>query len=50
MSTSIILLEQNFNANDVEILVFKPCVSFPLCGRLGGETHGPKFLNRLTIN
>ena len=36
MSTSIVLLDQNFNANDVDIMVFKPCVLFPPCGRLGG--------------
>ena len=29
MSTSIILLDQNFNANDVDIMVFEPCVLFP---------------------
>ena len=29
MSTSIILLDQNFNANDVNILVFEPSVLFP---------------------
>ena len=28
MSTSIILLDQNFNANDVDIMVFEPCVLF----------------------
>ena len=26
MSTSIILLDQNFNANDVDIMVFEPSV------------------------
>ena len=26
MSTSIILLDENFNANDVDIMVFEPCV------------------------
>ena len=29
MSTSIILLDQNFNASNVDIMVFKPCVLFP---------------------
>ena len=29
MSTSIILLDQNFNANDVNILVFELPVLFP---------------------
>ena len=30
------LLDQIYNANDVEIMVFEPCVLFPPCGRLGG--------------
>ena len=29
MSTSISLLDQNFNANDVDIMVFEPSVLFP---------------------
>ena len=29
MSTSIIFLDQNFNANDVDIMVFEHCVLFP---------------------
>ena len=29
MSTSIILLDQNFKANDADIMEFEPCVSFP---------------------
>ena len=29
MSTSIILLDQNFNANYVDIMVFEPSVSSP---------------------
>ena len=33
MSTSIILLDQNSNANDVDIMVFDPSVLLP---RLGG--------------
>ena len=32
MSTSVILLDQNFNANDVDILVFEPSVLFPQFG------------------
>ena len=28
MSTSIISLHQNFNANDVDIVVFEPCLLF----------------------
>ena len=32
MSTSITLLDRNFNANDVDIMVFEPCVLFPPCG------------------
>ena len=31
-------IDQNFNANDVNIMVFEPCVLFTPCGRLwGGE-------------
>ena len=29
MSTSIILLDRNFNANDVDIMVFEPVSYFP---------------------
>ena len=37
MSTSIILLDQNFSANDVDIMVFEPSVLFPPHRRsLGG--------------
>ena len=32
MSTSIILLDQNSNAKDVDIMVFEPRVLFPLEG------------------
>ena len=35
MSTSTILLDQKFNANDVDIMVFEPCVLFRR-RRLGG--------------
>ena len=41
MSTSITLLDQNSNVNDVDIMVFEPCVLFSPSGRLGGNTtHG----------
>ena len=37
MSTSIIILDQNFNANYVDIMVFEPSVLFPPPRRsLGG--------------
>ena len=36
MSTSIILLDQNFNANDVCIMVFEPYVLFSPLWPLGG--------------
>ena len=39
MSTSIILLDRNSNANDVDIMAFEPCVLVPPCGRLGGIEH-----------
>ena len=29
MSTSVILLDQHSNANDVDIMEFEPCVLFP---------------------
>ena len=35
MSTSIILLDQNSNANDVDIMVFEASLLFPR-GRWGG--------------
>ena len=35
MSTSIILLDQSFNANDVDIMVFEPSVLFPLAAVWG---------------
>ena len=41
MSTSIILLDQNSNANDVDIMVVEHCVLFPPCGRLGGSELEP---------
>ena len=36
MSTSISLLDENFNANDVDIRVFEPCVLFPPFADWGG--------------
>ena len=43
MSTSPNILVQHFNANDVDIMVFEPCVLIPLAAALGGwkKTHGP---------
>ena len=37
MSTSVVSLELNSNANDVDIMVFELCVLFPLPPRGGGE-------------
>ena len=43
MSASITLMDQNFNANDVDIKVFAPCVLFfphnGICTLLGGIRH-----------
>ena len=36
MSTSIILSDQNFSANDVDIMVFEPSVLFPWRSLGGG--------------
>ena len=36
MSTSIILLDQTFNAPDVDIMVFEPSVLFPPAAVWGG--------------
>ena len=36
MSTSIIILDQNFNANYVDIMVFEPSVLFPSPPQFGG--------------
>ena len=43
MSTSIILLDQNFTANEVHMMIFEPSVLFPPRGRLGkgDKTHDP---------
>ena len=38
MSTSIFLLDQNSNANDVDMMVFEPA-SYPPCGCLGNTEH-----------
>ena len=46
MSTSSVLLDQNFNANDVDLMVFEPSVLFPppqFGG--GGRWHGAKLVN-----
>ena len=43
MSTSIILLGQNVNANYVGIMVFEPCFLFFPCGSLGGIRHMVRF-------
>ena len=54
MSTSIILLDQNFNANNVAIMVFEPSVSIndpPPPPQLGGDRrHGPKKLIKKNKN
>ena len=39
MSTSIIILDQNFNANYVDIMVFEPSVLFPPAAVWGGIEH-----------
>ena len=39
MSTSIIILDQNFNANYVDIMLFEPSVLFPPRRSLGGIEH-----------
>ena len=36
MSTSIVLLDYYSNANDVDIMVFEPCVLFPTRRSWGG--------------
>ena len=36
MSTSINLLDRNFKANDIDIMVFEPSVLFPPRLSLGG--------------
>ena len=38
MSTSIILLDQNFNANGADIMVFEPSALFPPAAA-GGIEH-----------
>ena len=44
MSTSIILLDQNSNANDADIMVFEPSLIFPLPQFGGNRLHGPILL------
>ena len=39
LSTSIIILDQNFNANYVDIMVFEPSVLFPPAVVWGGIEH-----------
>ena len=46
MSTSIILLDQNFNANNVDIMVFEPSVLFRPATVWGG---GVVFRKSLTM-
>ena len=43
MSTSITLVDQNLNTNDVDIMVFERCLcpTFPLQPLGGDETYGP---------
>ena len=42
MSTSIFLLDQNFNANYVDIMVFEPSVLFPPPAAVWRDRwHGP---------
>ena len=44
MSTSIILLDQNFNTNYVDIIVFKPSVLLPLAALYINRWHGPSAI------
>ena len=39
MSTSIIIVDQKFNANYVDIMVFEPSVLFPPAAVWGGIEH-----------
>ena len=41
MSTSIISLDQNSNANGVDIIVFEPSLSFPPAAVWGGINDIP---------
>ena len=43
MSTSIILLDQNFNTNNVDITVFDSCLSKNNTTACGDKKHGPRF-------
>ena len=44
MSTSIILLDQNSSANDVDIMVNEPCMVLPPFSHGSNEPHGPNQL------
>ena len=48
MSTSIILLDQNFNANDIDIMVFESVLSPPpRPPQVGGNRcHGPTTVEK----
>ena len=49
MPTSIILLDQNFNPNDVELTVFELCfLPFAVDWR-GNESHGSKIIVNASI-
>ena len=43
MSTTIILLDQNFNANDVHIMVFEPSICRKTQKKLKGGPFGENF-------
>ena len=44
MSTSIVLMDQNFNGNDVDIMVFEPSVLFSPHRSWGGiDDMVPRF-------
>ena len=45
MSTSTNLLDQNSNANNVDIMVFEPSLLFPPCRSLGGIDDMVQNLN-----
>ena len=47
MSTSITLFYQNFNANDVDIMVFEPCVIIPPATAWGGIEHMVLFFDSI---
>ena len=43
---SIILLDQNFNANDVDIMVFEPSALLPTAAVVWGRTENTPLLNK----